>query len=59
LIRRPSRGTYVSSTQPDPPPSAYPIALNSARQRSIEPKSRARISLIAFVGWPSPPMLAK
>src|SRR3954447_19527496 len=36
----PSRAEWLSSTHPEPPASALPIATNSARQRSRLPKSR-------------------
>ena len=39
LTRRLSWGFHVRSTHPEPPPSALPIAANSARQRSMLPKS--------------------
>src|SRR6266478_2131086 len=39
-----SRGDHDNSTQPEPPPSALPMAMNSARHRSNEPKSRASAS---------------
>src|SRR5215831_5314358 len=44
LSNRLLRGSQVSSTQPEPPPSALPIATNCARHHSKEPKSRARAS---------------
>src|SRR4051812_2371838 len=40
----PSRAERLSSTHPEPPASALPIATNSARQRSRLPKSRSRAS---------------
>src|SRR6266540_3464844 len=39
-----SRGDHESSTHPEPPPSALPIATNSDRQRSNDPKSRQRVA---------------
>ena len=50
VVRVPSRGEQVSSTQPEPPPSALPMATNSARHLATEPKSRAIASASAPVG---------
>src|SRR5262250_403098 len=46
-----SRGDHDNSTHPEPPPSALPIATNSDRQRSNDPKSRASASRSATPGW--------
>jgi hypothetical protein len=55
----PSRGDQVSRTQPEPPPSALPIAVNSARQRSKLPKSWARASTSSEPGSLSSPRPSK
>ena len=55
LTSVPSRGERVSTTQPEPPPSALPMATNSARQLASEPKSRAIASASAPSGSPPPP----
>lgn len=60
LISRASRGSLVSSTQPDPPAKPAASAMNSLRQRSIEPKSRVKACAIPLgTARPSPPRLAK
>jgi hypothetical protein len=56
MTRLPSRGRKVSSTQPEPPPRALPIATNSERHRSTLPKLASSASAIAgILVWPSPP----
>ena len=55
LLSVPSRGERESSTQPEPPRSALPMATNSARHLATEPKSRAIASASAPVGSPPPP----
>ena len=60
LTSVPSRGWNTSSTQPEPPPSALPMAMNSSRQRSTLPKLASSASLQAgSIDWPSPPRLPK
>ena len=55
LTSVPSRGERLSTTQPDPPPSALPMATNSARHLAIDPKSRVIASASAPLGSPPPP----
>ena len=59
LTSRLSRGEYARITQPEPPPSALPIAANSDRQRSILPKSRAMASANGPLALPPPPSPSK
>ncbi len=59
LTSRLSRGDQVSSTQPEPPPNAYPTAMNSAFQRATLPKSFVSCSASAPFGSPSPPRQSK
>src|SRR5438093_10030307 len=54
-----SRGDQVSSTHPEPPPCALPMAVNSARQRSTLSKSRASASRSSPSGALSSPSEAK
>jgi hypothetical protein len=50
----------MTSTQPEPPPRALPIATNSSRQRSTLPKLAASASAIAgSIVAPSPPRQPK
>src|SRR4051794_21870490 len=42
LVSLPSRSDQVSRTQPEPPARALPMAANSLRQRSTEPKALKR-----------------
>jgi len=60
FTRVPSRGRKLSSTQPEPPASALPIATNSARQRSTLPKLASSASAMAgAIVRPSAPSEAK
>jgi hypothetical protein len=54
-----SRGDQVSSTQPEPPRCAFPIAENSAAQSETLPKSRISASRSAPSGSPPSPSEAK
>ena len=54
-----SRGDQVSSTQPEPPRCAFPIAENSAAQAEMLPKSRISASRSAPSGSPRSPSEAK
>src|SRR2546428_3462586 len=54
-----SRGEYVRSTHPEPPPIGLPMATNSVRHRSTLPKPRARASRSARSASPSAPRPSK